>query len=465
MSNKIKTILKKERTWELLFLGFLFCFYMGWAYVMPYNSCPDEYMRFEVANFIFENGTLPHGADPSIRNPIWGISYAFYPMLAYMIGAVFMKITAVFTTSFEWLVLAARMVSVLCGMGMAVFTMKIGKRLFKGWQRLVFIAIVTLLPQSVYMFTYVNTDSLALFSSAVILYYWICGLESKWDKKSCIGLAVGISICALSYYNAYGFILCSILLFGLSVLFCYEKKWDYQNLLKKGILISVIVLVLILWWFIRNYLLYDGDFLGLEITNYYGELYAQDGMKPSQKSTPQTLGMSVWEMLTEPYGTNGQNWIYLTATSFIGCFGYMELFLSYKITLPYLRLLFGGMLCTCFSFKKVYALVENKQLRKEGLFNWCMMIALLIPNVLNIYNSYTNDYQAQGRYSIPMLLPLAYFTTTGIGIVLERFIKKKLVRDVLYVILSAILLALVLYIYKTVIRATYLAAPLINLGI
>ncbi len=434
---------------------------------MPFNSCPDESMRYQVAEYIYIHGKLPHGAEESIINPIWGFSYAFYPMLAYIIGAVFMKFTSIFTTDPSWLVLAARMVSVLCGVGMAIFTIKIGKKVFKGWHALIFIAIVLFLPQSVYMFTYVNTDSLALFSISIIVYMWIKGLETKWDIKYCIGLAIGISVCALSYYNAYGFILCSIILFGLSTLLCYEKKWDYQTMIKKGLIISMIVLALIAWWYIRNYILYDGDILGLNVTNYYGELYAQDGMKPSQRAlkTPQAIGMSVWDMLTKGYNGSPDSWLKIATSSFIGCFGYMTIFLSDRITDLYWMFFIFGLLCTCIRFKENYALTENKCMRKEGLFNWCMGLALVIPNVLNIYNSYTSDYQAQGRYSLPMLIPLAYFVTKGVCDLLELVIKNKKVRDVIYILGSAGLLIMALYIYKTVIRATYLATPLINLGI
>ena len=39
------------------------------------------------------------------------------------------------------------------------------------------------------------------------------------------------------------------------------------------------------WWFIRSYIIYDGDFLGLNITEHYKELYAIDELKPSNAPT------------------------------------------------------------------------------------------------------------------------------------------------------------------------------------
>lgn len=48
------------------------------------------------------------------------------------------------------------------------------------------------------------------------------------------------------------------------------------------------------------------------------------------------------------------------------------------------------------------------------------MFALLIPNYLNAYYSYSSDFQPQGRYSMPMLIPLMYFVTK-----VQAFLKRE----------------------------------------
>ena len=70
-----------------------------------------------------------------------------------------------------------------------------------------------MLPQLLFIGSYINNDSLALFSISIIIYSWLKGLESSWNVKSCITLSVGLALCALSYYNAYGYILTSVILF------------------------------------------------------------------------------------------------------------------------------------------------------------------------------------------------------------------------------------------------------------
>ena len=82
-----------------LFLICIFFYYLIWTISQPFNSCPDEEMKWDICKYIYENNRLPHGEDEAIRNPIWGISYGFQPILTYIISAVFMKFICIYNTS------------------------------------------------------------------------------------------------------------------------------------------------------------------------------------------------------------------------------------------------------------------------------------------------------------------------------------------------------------------------------
>lgn len=201
----------KRNRYRIVFLLFVFFVYLAWACTQRLDFSPDEKMRYQIAQYIYEHGTLPHGGDPEIRNADWGISYAFNPILSYIISAVFMKITSLFTQS-EWaLVIAARMVNVLLGTASAFLIFRIGEKRFKKQERVLFCFLCTMLPGAAILFTYVNTDGLALFSSACIIYMWVRALEEGWTVRNCILLGISLSLCVLSYYNAYGYGVCSIL--------------------------------------------------------------------------------------------------------------------------------------------------------------------------------------------------------------------------------------------------------------
>ena len=150
---------KRETVMEVLFLFFLFCFYMMWARIQPLDASPDEKMRYRIVEYIFQNGRLPHGDDPAIRDAVWGISYAYSPILDYIFAAGLMKVVALVTTKPFAMLMAARLVSVFCGLGTAFFAIRIGKKVFdspqKSW---LFVTLVTLMPGAAFVTTYVNSD-------------------------------------------------------------------------------------------------------------------------------------------------------------------------------------------------------------------------------------------------------------------------------------------------------------------
>ena len=94
--DEIKKI-KLDKIIKIVLLITAFMLYFIWSCCQPYNSAPDEGMKYDICKYIVNNNTLPHGGDPQIRNEIWGISYGFTPILAYMICALFMKIVMFFT--------------------------------------------------------------------------------------------------------------------------------------------------------------------------------------------------------------------------------------------------------------------------------------------------------------------------------------------------------------------------------
>ena len=154
----------------------------------------------------------------------------------------------------------------------------------------------------------------------------IFGMEQKWDRKSCTHLAVGVAVCAMSYFNAYGFALSSVVMFVGSLIVFYRKKGAKictGIILKRGLYITAVVFLLCGWWFIRCAILYDGDFLGLHAPEKYGELYAQEEFKPSVKKSLEEQGTPIDEMLRSE-DTGGMDWIRTTYRSTMGYFGYLK---------------------------------------------------------------------------------------------------------------------------------------------
>lgn len=438
---------KRRFSQEAVFLILIGAFLFAWAVIQPFNFSPDEAMRFKVVDYIFKHNALPHGGDPEVLDASWGISYAFYPMLTYMVSYLFMKLVSIFTTEYSVLVVAARMAEVAFGVGTAYYTMKIGKRFFKGAYEKMFLAMTLLMPGAFVLFSYVNCDSLALLSTSMLIYSWILGLEDGWSYKTCFLTGVGVSACALSYYNAYGVVVATVVVFVCSILFCEEKKWNFKKLFQRGLFITALFAMLAGWWFARSYVLYDGDFLGLNITTVYAEKYAAEERKPSNRLTfAENPNASVTSMLFYQPENHAHNWMAMVYYSFIGSFGYMTIWPPEWIAQLFFLIFLVGIIGVLTRLRDLFAVRsvvfrEKKEVcgtklqvrysyhqerwSKAAVLNIGMLITLIMPNLLNVYNSYVNDYQPQGRYSMPMIIPFMYFVTQGYGILFERFGKNR----------------------------------------
>ncbi len=405
---------------SILFYAAVFFSILTFALLQPFGAPPDEVNRYKVAQFICNHGTLPTGEEFEVAIGGYGGSYAFQPILPYIIQGFCMRLLSLVTKDNLALLLCARMVNVMLGVIMAVYVRKLSVLLFdhrlNGW---LFCLLVMFLPQNLFLHSYVNTDSMASASGAVILYACVSGWKYGWQKRTCITLCAGIICCALSYYNAYGLIVTAILLFLFSHLKRDRKKrlcFQWRPLLRKGLMISVVVLAGIGWWFLRNYRIHDGDFLGLAAREANALRTALPQYSPATRVTLSDSGVSLKEMLFQ------MDFFYFLWNSFVARFGPMTL-----PTLPFLYIwyyrIFGFGWLFCLIPGRLYGAGSSgsqtasnhngRQPLPAFLFHIPMLLSVLIPMGLCIYYSYTSDYQPQGRYIMPMLIPFMYYIALG----------------------------------------------------
>lgn len=374
-----------------------------------YGNPPDESRRYLVSRFICRYGRLPNGFDEEIRIPYYGISYGFYTMLPYILQGFIMRFVNLFTSSELILLYTARFVNVFTGTAMAAVVYGIGNHIFSDRRfKWLFCLMVMYLPQSLFIHTYVNTDSMALFSTALIVYAMVRAYQESFTVKLGLILSVGIIMCALSYYNAYGFILSSIFLF----LFAYLKKengqwrYDAKAMLRRGVLITVVVLLGISWYFIRNAVLYDGDFLGLDSLRLSGALYGEPEALPYNHSYA-ARGLSVIDMLREHRFFTGVFY------SFIASYGSMTIWGSIWIYRFYI---------VVFAFGLAAFFLLRGQNGLNGMTRWGrqffhinMIFCIFVPLILCLYYAYSMDYQYQGRYVMSAVIPFMYFIVAGLN--------------------------------------------------
>jgi hypothetical protein len=193
------------------------------------------------------------------------------------------------------------------------------------------------------------------------------------------------------------------------------------------------------WWFIRNAIIYNGDFLGLKTSNMYAEKYARPDLVPNKR------GIINSENPTLSYMLFDRRWIHTTLYSFVGTFGYMNVFMEHAVSwlffmIPILSL--------------ILYLVKDKN-KKFDMFYFLMFIMCIITTCLNMYYSFFNDFQPQGRYCMPMLIPLMLLITKGF----EAYSKKD--NGALIKHLSYLVILLSLYTFYYVIYGHYINPDLV----
>lgn len=378
----------------------------------PFGDGPDEINRYKVVDYIAKTGSIPKGDTPEIIIDGYGASYAFQPILTYIIDGYVLRILNPLNLTAQSQLIIARYINVLFGLLAAFFTYLLAEYLFSDKNAVfLFTLAVVLLPQNLFVFTYVNTDGMALLSVVLMVYSILRGYDTDFDKKSCIALIAGITLCLLSYYNCYGYVLLSVLAFVAH--FIINKS--YKAMWKKGSTMAIAIIILAGWWFIRNGILYDGDIFALTARKVCAAETGNILWLENMANTYQVQGYSIYQMIFET------EYYTLVWKSFIAMFGPMcipthhYVYMSYK----YIAILsLVGLLIPvkCNTFK------DSKRAQKAVLWVY-MVINMIIPACLAIWYSYSSDFQPQGRYYLPALIPFACILCTGMNKLIDILLK------------------------------------------
>ncbi len=397
---------------------------------------PDEHSRYMVPLYICNHGTLPTGFEEELMSGDCKWTYGFYTLLPYMAQGYAMRFVDLFTDSPLILLYTARMVNVLSGLAMAGIVILISRKLFeKAQARWIFCFLVMFLPQSLFLHTYVNPDSFCLLSTSLMVYGLLRGYGDGFQRKSCLILAAGVIICALSYYNAYGFILSSILLFAAFFFRRKNGRWQFEwsDFLKKGLGISALVLLCISWSFIRNYVLYDGDVIGLDTMQ---NMIKANGVA---RDTLKSCGKPLSALFTE------HDFLYVLRRSFIASYGSMSIWGPPILYQCYGVLLGGGLLLAVILKPAAPVAAFGGEKTKRVFFHANMVLCIVMPFAILVRYAYSVDYQAQGRYILPGLIPLMFYVARGVEKLLGLLPIPDKGRDILAGLLMAAIAGCLIY--------------------
>lgn len=385
----------------LLFL-FIFVCMSFFVFVQPFGDGPDEINRFKVVTYIENHGRIPAGDDPEIILDGYGASYAFQPILTYMIDGFLLRALSFLSLSFPAKLIIARYVNVIFGLVAAFYTVKLSKLLFKDEMiASLFSLAVILLPQNIFIYTYVNTDGAALMAVIIMLYGLIRGYKENFDVRSLVPISLGIVICLLSYYNCYGYILVTFVAF--MAYFIHNK--DIKGMFKKGLPIAGIVILLAGWWFIRNAILYNGDVFALTARKACALDTGDPAWLLQMSKTYKNEGYSLFYMLFH------SSYLPLVWRSFIAMFGPMLIPTHHYVYIAFALLFYACILGLFLPYKSTK--YDGFSKNQKNILRITFIVGALIPAGLALFYSYSWDFQPQGRYYLPCLIPFFFLLTSG----------------------------------------------------
>lgn len=277
-------------------------------------------------------------------------------------------------------------------------------------------AIASLLPQVIFVFSYINQDA----HSLAIASFTVWCLASLWTRpKSKLylvlsGIAVG-GLLPLAKYNY--FLLIPIALLFIAFLY-FKRKLNNKQMLMLLAYGLISFLLLSSFWYVRNYLLYS-DFLGQNyMINEMSKYHALGNRHP-------LLSASTLSQFTN------LNFFNTLLNSFFFAFGYMYYYLNQAV-----YYIVGATLIGTLVLSVKNALEGPKKYLKSSLIIITLFIIYLFMAIFLVYyNSIKYDFQAQGRYLFSVL-PLMAITISALYSLNTKY------KNIVYIFITLVLFLL-----------------------
>ncbi len=272
-SNQNREIIKILRdNYLIVLLNVVFIlisiFFIKTTPLAPPLGGPDEstHYKYNVA-FIIQEKKLPISGNDDLealstcRDNHYGLvpcvySYQIYPAFNYIFyalsGFIFHNAIGI------EVVYGARLASLFWGLVYLNFVYLAVLRLSNNKKVSMAIAsILSLIPQVVFIFSYINQDAHSLAFSAILAYTLVRLIQDK-NRLSiilfCLALGGLLPLAKYNYFIYFPFLL--ILL----IYFIWKKVLTNKQILALGIFTSLSFLLISSFWYIRNYLLYKDIF-------------------------------------------------------------------------------------------------------------------------------------------------------------------------------------------------------------
>ncbi|MDP6348353.1 MAG: glycosyltransferase family 39 protein [Chloroflexota bacterium] len=365
----------------------------------PIFGGPDEENHFRLIQEMADSGGWPlfkgYAQSAFAGLPIRAqVAYELTPNLAAVPAALILSAFGSGDVAFD--VHIVRLVNVALfpvTLGLAYLTLR---RLFpasvlmRTWP----LAIMATTPQFTLVFSYVTNDSPAIAASTFAIYSLVRAYQADFASRDSALLGIALGVVALHKFTGF-------MIFPVAALtIVWSLRQTPRRLVRAGVIISVIVLAVSLWWYVRMIVVY-GDPFGIATTQ--AAVDASGGAPVPF----QDRGYSIWQFLTET------EWVGENFATFWGGYGQVKLKLPAAAYLLFAALSIAGLaglagrLVTWLRLHRSITGVNPLALALATLF-----FGLL---TLSIWSSYSVDMALHGRYLFPEFLPFVVLLALGLS--------------------------------------------------
>lgn len=374
-----------------------------WSLAIPPGQAPDESAHFSLAKFFADHGRVAEfGVDPgmgvtpattSAGAQVGYFSYAGQPQLPYVIAGLFVDMP----TDSEWMdYRQARAPGALWMALTTMFAFLLGRRLTGSPAIAAAIAaIVALWPQLTFVNAYVNQDAYTVMAGTGLMWSWWRGAQRDWDYDDAALTGLFIGLVVQGKLTGYPLLALSVVVLAATL------RGGPRRVTTRVMTLLGTALAFCAWWLATAFDLYGLDvYASGRADQMARELAIVSG-------SARDNGFSIIEMIFEG------DWLITTTRSFVGTFGGMDVPIS-----VWLYLLVGSVVVfgTIGSLMRL-ASTSWARVRGDAARSWligCTLAPIVIMPLMSLLQSWLIDFQPQGRYLFPALVPLVVVIVLGL---------------------------------------------------
>jgi hypothetical protein len=393
------------------------------ALTSNFNRHPDEVHHLAAAQYYTNHFFPPEIGDPAVRDSysIFGVSYLNYHWAEYFFAGKFMLLIS---PVIQDPLIAARLFSVFLFAALAIFFIYRSKN---ENHEFIIPCFLLITPQVWYIVGYVNNDAFALFVS-LIAAYQIANPKSLLNKflaseafsanlsgGMCFGILAGLLLVVKPNYWTFLVFIALWLLLAFPFKARILKKFAFMVLIAAAVLTFRIGLDL--------YVNGETNFVGFSYVNKFfgnfettGKLLAYQEEIAEYSRRPSTLendlmnsdpdlrlrekGLSLTELFTE------KKWHESSFKSFLGVYGYMNIWASGRYYLPFI------LLYLAFGLYAILAVIRSRD--KKSIVQLAVTaFGCFLTVFVSVMLSWIYAYQPQGRYLFPVIGMVGLFIYTN----------------------------------------------------